>query len=287
MNPSALPANLIIQSHRGAGALSTDNTLEAFTLGWTLGTIPEADVRTTRDGVIVAFHDDTFQRLVADADADLQQKRVADVDWAELSTFDVGRWRGPEFAGHRVPRLDELFEHMRGRLERRLYLDLKDVAMERLADAVSAAGVERQVMVASNNYAELRAWTALQPTTAQTLYWMGIGNDTDETPLHQRFAELRTNDFAGVTQLQVHASLRLPLADVRRDTVDPFAPSDAFFRAVAQELRERGVLFQSLPWGESSEAVYAKLLDLGVQSFASDYPDVTLAAIRAWRPLSA
>src|SRR3954468_7135924 len=47
----------IIQSHRGAGELAEENTLAAFELGWKLGTYPEADIRTTKDGVIVAFHD--------------------------------------------------------------------------------------------------------------------------------------------------------------------------------------------------------------------------------------
>jgi glycerophosphoryl diester phosphodiesterase len=50
----------IIQSHRGAGELAPENTIEAFELGWKLGTYPEADVRTTKDGVIVAFHDNDF-----------------------------------------------------------------------------------------------------------------------------------------------------------------------------------------------------------------------------------
>lgn len=278
---------MIIQSHRGAGELSTDNTLEAFTLGWSLGTIPEADVRTTRDGVLVAFHDNDFARVVAGADEGLRQKGVADVTWEELAGFDVGRWRGPEFAGHRVPRLETVFAAMTGQPARQLYLDIKEASLEQLAGVVTAAGVGRQVIVASNDYAVLREWTALQPATAQTIYWMGTWGQADENPLHERFAELRRHDFHGVTQLQVHAALRVPLVEVRRDAVDPFTPSDAFFRAAAVELKARKVLFQSLPWGGASEAVYAKLLDLGVESFATDHPNVTLAAVRAWRPLDA
>src|SRR4030095_13901082 len=54
----------IIQSHRGAGELAPENTIEAFELGWKLGTYPESDVRTTKDGVIVAFHDNDFSRVV-------------------------------------------------------------------------------------------------------------------------------------------------------------------------------------------------------------------------------
>src|SRR6188472_834017 len=54
------PEKFVIQSHRGAGELAPENTIEAFELGWKLGTIPESDIRTTRDGVIVTFHDNNF-----------------------------------------------------------------------------------------------------------------------------------------------------------------------------------------------------------------------------------
>src|SRR6476620_8611753 len=74
-----------IQSHRGAGELAPENTLEAFELGWKLGTVPESDLRTTKDGIIVAFHDANFKRVVKGANLELQKKGVVDVTFAELS----------------------------------------------------------------------------------------------------------------------------------------------------------------------------------------------------------
>ena len=44
--------DFIIQSHRGAGELAPENSRESFELAWSLGTIPEADLRTSKDGVI-------------------------------------------------------------------------------------------------------------------------------------------------------------------------------------------------------------------------------------------
>src|ERR1043166_6790684 len=53
-----IPLNrVVIQAHRGAGFLAEENTLAAFELGWSLGCYAEADIRTTTDGVSVAFHD--------------------------------------------------------------------------------------------------------------------------------------------------------------------------------------------------------------------------------------
>ncbi|EIP96701.1 glycerol dehydrogenase-like oxidoreductase [Opitutaceae bacterium TAV1] len=276
----------VVQSHRGAGHMSTDNTREAFELGWSLGTIPEADVRTTSDGVLVAFHDNTLARVIAEARTDpaLAAKSVADITWAELSRMDAGKWKGPGFSGHRVPRLDEIFSQMSGNPGRELYLDFKDTSPETLARAVKSAGASHQVILASSDYALLRRWRELCGEGARTLYWMGTWGDPDETPLKNRFREMRDRGFESITQVQVHASLRLPLDKITRDSVDPFTPSDAFFREAAAELRGHGILFQSLPWGGASEAVYLKLMDLGVESFATDHPDVTLRAMKTWAP---
>lgn len=92
--------------------------------------------------------------------------------------------------------------------------------------------------------------------------------------------KLRENAFAGLTQLQIHAWLRHPLETIRRDTRDAFIPSDAFCRRAAAELQDRGILLQSLSWNGATEAVYWKLLDLGVRSIATDHPEITIAVLK-------
>lgn len=273
----------VVQSHRGAGNLSTDNTLEAFELGWSLGTIPEADIRTTRDGVIVAFHDDDFQRVVKNAGPELAKKGVVDISWKDLSRFDIGSWKGSEFAGHRVPHLAEIVERLRGKAERHLYLDIKDADLGELASMAEKAGVGPQVLLASPSYDVIRKWMALVPG-GRTLLWMGTGDSQDESPLIGRFEELREACFRGISQLQVHVRHKLALADIRRETSDAFIPSDEFLIQTGRELESCGILFQALPWGGATEAVYWKLLDLGVRSFATDHPDITLRAVRDYIP---
>src|SRR3954470_22114269 len=83
----------IIQGHRGAGELAEENTLAAFELGWKLGTYPESDIRTTSDGVIVAFHDNDFSRVVKGVSPEMAKKGVQDITFAELSQLDVGSWK--------------------------------------------------------------------------------------------------------------------------------------------------------------------------------------------------
>jgi glycerophosphoryl diester phosphodiesterase len=268
------PERFVIQSHRGAGDLAPENTIEAFELGWKMGTYPESDLRTTKDGVIVTFHDENFARVVRGANDALKKKGVADLTWEELSKLDVGGYKGEQFQGRRVTTIGDAFKQMTGRPERHLYLDIKNVDLAQLAKEVKAHKVERQVVLASTKYDIIRKWKSLVPES-DTLLWMG---GTEEA-LRKRIEDLKTTNFADVTQLQIHVRLK-PKMDLSKP--DPFTPSDAFLVEVGRELRSRGIVYQSLPWGAKDAKVYWKLLDLGVMSFATDWPDVTLEAVKQY-----
>jgi glycerophosphoryl diester phosphodiesterase len=248
-------------------------SLEAFELGWKMGTYPESDVRTTKDGVIVAFHDNDFSRVVKGIAPEMAKKGVADVTFAELSQLDVGSWKGEQFTGRRVVRHIDVFERMSGHPERHLYLDIKNVDLAQLAAQVKAAGVERQVVLASSSHAIIRQWKTLVPDS-DTLLWM----PGTEAAKRKAIEGLRKANFEGITQLQNHVQLPGSAKDIQPG--EPFSPSRAFLSEVSGELAARGILFQTLPWGAKDPAVYTELLDAGLASFASDRPDITLKAVR-------
>ncbi len=263
--------SFIIQSHRGAGTLAPENTIQAFELAWNIGSVPEADVRTTKDAEIIAFHDADFKRLLKDAPPDLKKKGVQDLTWAEVAALDVGSWKGSEFAGQRIPRIGDVFEVMRDRPERWLYLDVKSVPLSRLAELASHHGVQRQVILASTHHEELVAWKELLPE-GKTLLWMG----GPEAKLAERLRALRAVDFKAVSQLQIHVQV----GDLNAE--GPFTPSSAFLRSVAVETRQRGICFQVFPRGRDDASVYSRLMVLGAESFATDDPQAALEAVRAY-----
>lgn len=271
---AASPADrILVQGHRGAGVLAPENTLEAFELAWSLGATPEADLRATRDGVIVAFHDGDFRRVVWQDTLPPRGERIEDLDWRELETLRVGRecHRSPQRL--RIPALREVFAVLKRHPERELYIDIKKVDLPALAALGREHGVERQLILASTHHDLVRQWRTLAPTS-QTLLWMG----GSEEALGKRLEALRATGFAGVTQLQIHTRL-----DRDADGRDRIRPSEAFLRRASQELKARGILFQSLPWDGRKASVYRQLLDWGVESFATDHPDVTLPVMRAHR----
>src|SRR5438045_4945627 len=94
---AARRGGVAIICHRGASEFAHENTLEAYRATFELGGDGnEFDIRTTKDGVQVCFHDDMLDRLL-EAYGD-----VSEVTWDELRRFAF-RDGGP-FGKHcRIP----------------------------------------------------------------------------------------------------------------------------------------------------------------------------------------
>jgi glycerophosphoryl diester phosphodiesterase len=200
---------------------------------------------------------------------------VQDVTLQELAALDVGAWKDAAFAGQRVCSVAEIFTLMRGRPDRALYLDIKDVHLPCLAALVQEFDVAAQVIVAAPDEALLRQWKTFVPH-GQTLLWIGLRGTGDDGTLRQRLERLKAEDFAGITQLQLHVEA------IRHDGAWQFTPSLELMRATAGDLKSTGVLFQALPWDCPDAEVYRTLVEAGVQSFASDYPAVAVRVLREW-----
>src|SRR3990172_4840590 len=89
-------------AHRGNSAAAPENTRAAFRRAIDDGAdIIETDLHLTRDGVFVCIHDATLDRTTGESGV------VAELTLAELRRYRAASGR-PEFAGERVPALDEL-----------------------------------------------------------------------------------------------------------------------------------------------------------------------------------
>jgi hypothetical protein len=116
--------NPCVIAHRGSSELAHENTLEAYRATFELGGDGnEFDLRTTKDGVLVVFHDDMLDHLL-DAYGD-----VSEYTWAELQQF---RFRDPGRFGDqcRIPTVEEVFDLHR-RYAGLMYLDIKVKGIDR------------------------------------------------------------------------------------------------------------------------------------------------------------
>jgi glycerophosphoryl diester phosphodiesterase len=84
-------------AHRGGGGEAPENTLPAFEAAVTLGyRYLETDVHLTRDGVLLAFHDSSLERLTDRAG------RIGELSLAEVREADAGYGFSPD-GGHSFP----------------------------------------------------------------------------------------------------------------------------------------------------------------------------------------
>ncbi|HUA47043.1 MAG TPA: glycerophosphodiester phosphodiesterase [Solirubrobacteraceae bacterium] len=98
-------------AHRGGAGEAPENTFAAFEIAVALGyRYLETDAHLTRDGILVAFHDDRIDR-VTDRTGAIAELAVAEVEAADAGyTFSPDGGRSFPFRGQgiRVPRLEDL-----------------------------------------------------------------------------------------------------------------------------------------------------------------------------------
>lgn len=109
--------------HRGAQEFAIENTLEAYRATLELGGDGnEIDIRRTRDGVLVCFHDDMLDRLL-DAYGTVPEKTLDELRECRF------RDAGPYGEQCRIPTLAEVFELHR-RYAGLLHLDIKESGLD-------------------------------------------------------------------------------------------------------------------------------------------------------------
>jgi len=153
----------ILIAHRGASAYAPEHTVPAYELGLEMGAdFIEPDLQITRDGILIALHDETLDRTT-DVQAVFPDRyreeevegrvvrrwHAADFTLEEIRLLDAGSWFDSEFAGVRIPTLQEVVELARGRAG--IYPETKapeqyadqGFSMERLlVDELRAAGLD-------------------------------------------------------------------------------------------------------------------------------------------------
>lgn len=138
--PPPRHGGVYVVAHRGAHQGLPENSLPAYQKAIELGVdFVEVDARQTKDGHFVSVHNDTV-----DAYAESAAGRVRDLTLAELKALDIGARTGPEWAGTRIPTIDEILALCKGKVG--IYMDFKEGDWEGLLRLVKAHGMERHVL---------------------------------------------------------------------------------------------------------------------------------------------
>jgi glycerophosphoryl diester phosphodiesterase len=242
-----------IIAHRGAMKLAPENTLASQRLAYELGAdYVEVDVRITRDGIPVNMHDPTLDRTTDGTGV------VHAFTLAQLKALDAGSWFAPEFAGERVPTIAEALEVAR-QYNRKLMLDVKAESIApQLAAVIQASGIPLEQIA-------FLAWSDSM-TAAYTSRLPGVRM--------MRIPPAGPNG-AALTTSEITAAVLTPL---KRQKVDAlFLGNGVVTRADVDRIHAGG-FEASVIYVNPATAFYYQ--DLGVDTFWTDFTDVTVTSLQ-------
>jgi glycerophosphoryl diester phosphodiesterase len=156
-----------IVGHRGDRAEAPENTMPSLELAMDDLDFVETDVRLSRDGVPVLFHDVTLERVTGDG------RQASDLDLAELRRLDVGGWYGRQYLGEQMPTLDEFLAALARRETARALVELKaDWRVDQVrtvVDLIERHGLRGRVVLQSFSIETLLAAQRVSPTTPRIM----------------------------------------------------------------------------------------------------------------------
>ena len=248
-------------AHRGGAGEAPENTLVAFEIAMTLGySYVETDAHITRDGVLVAFHDDRLDR-VTDRTGAIAALGIDEVEAADAGyTFSLDGegtfpYRGQ---GIRVPRLEDLLARWP---EARVNIDPKtDACVVPLAALLDRLNAWDRVCIGSFSDRRLRGIRELgrgRACTSMGPHAVALGRAAATLGLMPRLG-------ADCLQVPTHRG-PVPIVTER-------------FVAAAHRA--------GLPahvWTINDESTMDRLLDLGVDGIMSDHLRLLLDVLRRHR----
>ena len=232
-------------AHRGASGYAPENTFAAFRRAIALGAgFIETDLQLSRDARLVAIHDATVNRTTNG------QGAVHDMTLAELRRLDAGSWFGSEFAGERIPTIEEILEFA-NKHDAVFYLEMKPSGSfggeHALISALRDSREIARTVVISFDPAILAAVRKIEPTLMTGLLFEGhIPSPVDKA------IEIGARQLA-----------------VRGDLVTPRLLKEA-----------RGHDLQVVCWTVNHPGHMRLLVQAGVDGIISDYPDRLLELTR-------
>jgi glycerophosphoryl diester phosphodiesterase len=168
--------------HRGDRASAPENTMPSLERAMDELSYVETDVRLTRDGVPVLFHDVTLERIAG------LDRRVEELTFDAVRRIDVGAWYGDAFAGAIVPTLDEFLAALAERPEARALVELKAdwtaAGVRTVAGLIDRHNLRTRVVLQSFSVDTLLAIRAVSPSTPRIMLTREL--PADPTPLADR-----------------------------------------------------------------------------------------------------
>jgi glycerophosphoryl diester phosphodiesterase len=238
-------------AHRGFSSRYPENTLVAFQAAFDLGCEwVECDIRRTTDGRYAVIHDATVDRTTDG------RGRIDELSWVQVRALDAGGWKGPEFAGERIPSLEELLDLAgeTGPAPRQIVIELK-MPSDYVGEVVEI----------------VRRHDAFDRTVASAFEWDTI------LALRRKAPDWRTTWLDGADD----CSLMAGVARCAVAGVTTYGPKAAVVSPeLAAAAHDAGLLLRCWGLGDDEGPLLEKVVDTGADGATTNYPDALMAILK-------
>jgi len=171
---------MTLLAHRGESYIAPENTLAAFNLAWAKGAeAVELDCYLTRDHKIVVMHDPKTGRT---AGTDLV---IKDSDAADLRKLDVGKWKGEQYSGEKIPFLSEALATIPEGGRMLIEVKCGPEILPFLQNVIDESGKRRQVTIISFSLDVVSQSKKLMPDVPH--YWLQSPKKDPATGVYQPY----------------------------------------------------------------------------------------------------
>ena len=237
---------IYVLAHRGDSAHCPPNTLAAFRRAVEVQADGiECDLRVTKDGVMVICHDETIDATSTGTG------KISEMDFQTLRKEDFGSWFGPQYAGEKLPTLEEMLEIVK---------DLPYLNIE-----IKDFGVNKEENI-DRFYDMLKKYGCFERTMV-SCFDMDLLDDLKKRHPDVRigFLYVEKEQVLDVAKEHGCTAIHPYLQRLEKETVD---------KAVSQGLEVN-------IWTADSEEEIQKCIDLGCTGIITDEPERALQIVKA------
>ncbi len=247
-------------SHRGANKVAPQNTIAAFKKSAEIGCDGlETDVHLTKDGIPVICHNFTIDATSNGKGA------IKNMTLEELRQYDFGSYKGEEFAGEKIPTLDEFLEVSKNMGDKMKVLNI-ELKSEKFGEAGSEIAIKTIDAVKNHDMFDKLLISSFDPAI--------LVDCKKEDKKCKTGLLYCPSDFISVKIAPRPVSF---CKEIGADALHPFHMYVT--RLYVERAHRAGIMVN--PWTINKELTIKHLLKLGVDGLITDDPDICNTIINA------
>jgi glycerophosphoryl diester phosphodiesterase len=250
--------DIVDVAHRGASGYAPEHTIPSYKMGEMMhGDYIEIDLQMTKDGKLIAMHDETLDRTTNGTG------QVKDYTLEQIKKLDAGSWfnekypqyANPHYVGLQVPTLEEIFRKFGKNAQ--YYIETKSPEVY--------PGMEKELLRLVNDYHINKKTLLVQSFSAASLLKV-----KELDPSLKLIQLLSYNSNAVITDTEIAAIKKYAIG---------IGPNYTYLnKDYVQKVTNKGLAIH--PYTVNDKETMKKLIDWGVTGMFTNFPDLLHEVIK-------